>query len=373
MSWTVTLERDELDRVTDLVAPCPPVETEAEGVWIRHQGGVRIWECNSWPVVWQLQGARTSTDLAPRCVSSRLIWHALELATKSLSGTVELTVPGPAFAEVRNEVGSGIIDLPRPERRPDIPRFVTPRATAVVTGGDLRDLLDRTRLLPIGAPRDARPATVVGARDGALMTSTSWAAARGLNSTFTVPARVTGDGRSAVSPDALYFLVRHLEADEDVTVTWPADDAVPLLVDGRDFRASVARIPSGAARFGEDVGQALADACGTSVRCVDAWRYEATFRDLPLSVELCDTPSETIRITTTLSDSIRLTPDVYAQVNALNVRLISACAWVTDDGWVMAGTDLPCRAIDELPDRLAEFHTQVSGYGTCLEVLEGSA
>ena len=370
MSWTISIERDELERVTDFLATCPPVETDSDGVWVRHQNGIRFWECESFPVVWQLRGARTTTDLAPRCIPGRLVWHALELASKSATGTVELSVPGEHFAVAQNDVGSGIVDLPGADRRPDIPRFVTPRATAVVPSGVLRDLVERTRSRPVGVGPDDQGATRLGAADGLLEVFVNWSEAGGLNSTFRVPATVTGDSSCAVSPHALFFLVKYLEADEDVTITWPADVDLPLLIEGHDFRASVRRIRTGSARWRDEVGQMLADACGTSVRAIDDHRFHGTYRELDLGVELCDTPSETIRIYTTLLESVPVTMEVLTQVNAFNRQLIGASAWITDDHRLVAGTDLPCSARDELPGRLAEFHAQVSGYGPCLELLE---
>ena len=367
MPWTLTLERDELEQVTDLLAPCPPLETNSDGIWVRHQGGLRIWECESWPVTWQLHGARTTTELAPRCLPGRLVYHAAELATRSVDGTVTVSIPDERVALAECDAGTVVIDLPNPDHKPHLPRFVTGSATVTTTVGDLRDLLTRARARPIGMDPDVRPLTAVSARPGTLQASLDWSRGGGLRSTHRIPATVNGEAESYVSAEAVLDLLKYQERDEDVTITFPADRTVPLLLDGHAFHASVARPETGVGRYVDEVGQALADLSGAPCRVVDGG-FRVRFADAEFRVTLHETPSEIVEITSVVCTDVAATTELLLQINALNRRPGTTRFWLDDDR-VHAATEVPCDALESLHDRLTDLHASLEGVAVFLGAL----
>jgi len=360
MSWTITPDRDELDRVAAVLGPCPPSEPEGDGVWVRHQAGVRFWEAARWPLVWQVTTPSVALELAPRCLPGRLVWHAAELARLAASETVTISIPDDRAALVESDAGSAAIDLPAAGHRPTLPRFVTEQASATVRLGDLSRLLDQARLHPVGGDA-TRPSTTLAVDQGTLVASVDWSAHQGLRSTYRIPARATGQARCHLPTLDLVDLLRNLDGDEDVTIGFPSDPNTPLLVSTHSLRATVHRLEVGAARHHDDLGQHLADVTGAPCTALERGVFRIEHHEWPFIVELRDAPTETVCVTSTLARNVVESVHLWQELNALNARLIRARVWF-HDGDVFGGLEVPYSGVDELGAALDSLCTQLDGF-----------
>ena len=364
MSWTITVDREELDRVAAVLGPCPPVETDGDGVWVRHQAGVRFWEATRWPITWQVTTRSVRLDLAPRCLPGRLVWHAAELARHAASETVTISVPDEQAALVESDVGSAAIDLPTSGRRPSLPRFVTEAASATVSVAELAGLLGRTRVHPIGSD-DHRPLVVLAVHEGTLTAAIDWSGSGGLRSTYRIPARTTGRSRCQLPTLDLHELLRNLDGDEDVVLGFPSDPDTPLLVTAHDLRVTVARQEVSALRHHDDLGQRLADATGEPCHVLERGVFRIDHRGRSFVVELRDTPGETVCVSTILARDVADNAHLWHEVNALNARLVGARVWY-HDGEVLGGHELPYDAVGGLPAALDGLCHQLAGFAEYL-------
>lgn len=360
MSWTITLDREELDRVAAVLGPCPPVEAEGDGVWVRHQAGVRFWEVARGAVTWQVTTPTADLELAPRCLPGRLVWHAAEFTRIAPSETATISVPDDHAALVESEVGSVAIDLPSQRTRPTLPRFVTEVASATVTVRELYDLLARAHLHPIGLD-GPRPLVVLAVDDGTLTAAVDWSGDGGLRSTFRIPARTTGRTRCRLFTLDLHDLLRNLDGDEDVTLGFPSDPGTPLLVTTHALRAAVTRQEASALRHHDELGQLLADVTGAPCEVLERGVFRIGYRDWWFIAELRDTPVETVCIASTLARNVEDGEHLWREINALNTRMVGARVWY-HDGDVFGGSDLPYTAVRSLGTVLDGLCAQLDGF-----------
>lgn len=372
--WTITVERQELDRVCSVLGQAPPLETNHDGIWVMQHLGVRFWTCSAGPVQWEIAWDISGTgapELPSQCLPGRVVWHAGELARRAATETVTISIPDPFVAVAEADGASAVVDLPSTPYEPELPDHVGLAAQAVLSVAELYNLCGRTRLAPCGNS-DAHPPMVLAVADGFLATTVDWAGYDGFRSTYRVPAHTSGSARSVVPLDVIMDLLHHIDSDDDVSVGFPDDPSEPLLLSTTDLRAAIQRGEVGAKRHHDALGQALADASGKPCRILDRGIFQVEFANRSVRAELADVPAETIRLTCLVANRIEHTHDVLVQLNDMNRSLVGGRIWI-HDGTVIAGLDLPYEAIGQVGAVMGNLTRQIDGLDVFLSALGKAA
>lgn len=371
-AWSVELDHEELHTVWRTFSRSLSTETQTDGLWVRSRDGRRIWSGSCGPLFWEVTGGVSPEPLSPRCLPARLVWFAAELAFDADDRCVTISTPDDSVGVASSTAGSSIIDLPVSAELRTFPSYITDVATATLTRMQLHRLLARISFVPPGLEHPHRVPVSLIVEDGQLAAFADWGIEGGLCTSQRVPATTRGTARSSIPLLHLLDLIREIEDDDIITIRFPEDVDIPLLIEGEGWRATTDRRETGAVRFHEQLGQALADATGATVRTLDRGVFTTAFRDRIIRAELHNTPIDTVRISTVVLDEIEPTVDVLEQLNDVNAGLVGARVW-SRDGVVVAGVDLPCSSLGEIGGVIRQLDQQIDGLDVFLSALGAGA
>ena len=54
--WSISVDREEIEAVCDVLANLAPLETQGEGVWVRSINGTRVWSVATGKTHWEVDG-----------------------------------------------------------------------------------------------------------------------------------------------------------------------------------------------------------------------------------------------------------------------------------------------------------------------------
>jgi hypothetical protein len=314
----------------------------------------------------------STEKLAPVCLPARLVWNAADLAFEADDRTVELFSPDGHFGVARSSSGETVIDLPYPDERATYPRYIIDVATVALSRRDLALLLARIMFAPHGCEHPSRVPITLFVEDGMLAVTADWSTEGGLRTTQRVAATTTGEASARIPSLYLADLIREVDDEEIITLRFPEDSDVPLLIEGDGWRATSARKLTDARIFHEELGQALANATGTTTRTLDRGVFATTWRNRTIRVELHNTPNDTVRLSTVVLDDIEPSVDVLQQLNDVNAGLVGARVWLHEQV-VVAGVDIPCRAIADIGPVIRQLDHQIEGLDVFLAALGAEA
>jgi hypothetical protein len=371
-AWSIDLDHEELNTVWRIFCRSLNVETQTDGLWVRTVNGRRVWSGTCGPLTWEVTGEASDVSLAPLCLPARLVWNAADLAFEADDRTVTIHSPDGIVGVANSTAGESVIDLPHPGELPSFPNYVTDQARVTLTRRELSLLFGRISFVPTGLEHPNRVPVTLIVESGRLAATADWSREGGLRTTQRVAATTAGEGSATVPLVYLSDLIREVDDDENITIRFPEDPDVPLLIEGADWRATSARRESDALRFHEQLGQALANATGTTTRTLDRGVFSATWRDRTIRVELHNTPTDTVRLSTVVIDTIEPTVEVLQQLNDVNAGLIGARVWLCEQV-VVAGVDVPCSAIDDIGAVIRQLDAQIDGLDVFLAALGAEA
>ena len=371
-AWTLELEHEELHAVWRIFSRSLADETQTDGLWVRSRDGRRIWSGSCGPLFWEVTGGACTEPLSPRCLPARLVWNAADLAFESDDRTVTITTPDDSVGIATSTAGVAVIDLPASAELRTFPQYITDVATATLTRRQLQRLLGRISFVPTGLEHPNRVPVSLLVEDGQLAAVADWSREGALRTTQRVPAATVGEAESVVPLAYLLDLIREVDDDEEITLRFPGDTDVPLLIEGDGWRATSDRRETGAIRFHEKLGQALADVTGTRTITLADGVFSTVWRERVIRVELQNTPNETVRVSTVVLNDIESTLDVLQQLNDVNAGLVGARVWVAGDVAV-AGVDLPCSAIGDIGAVIRGLDAQIDGLDVFLSALGAEA
>ena len=370
--WSIELDHEELRSVWRIFCRSLEVESPSDGIWVRTLDGRRVWSGSCGPLFWEVTGGVSTETLLPVCLPARLVWNAADLAFESDERTVTLFTPDGHVGVARSSAGESVIDLPFSDERPSYPRYIIDEATATLTRRNLAMLLTRISFAPHGCEHPSRVPINLFVEDGKLAATADWSREGGLRTTQRVPATTAGESSARIPILYLTDLLREIDDDEVITLRFPEDPEVPLLIEGEDWRATSARKQTDARSFHEELGHALANATGTTVRTLDRGVFSTTWRHRTIRVELHNTPQDTVRVSTVLLDDIEPSVEVLQQLNDVNAQLVGARVWLLERV-VVAGVDIPCSAIDDIGPVLRQLDVQIEGLDVFLAALGAEA
>ena len=364
-NWSITVGRDEILRVTELLTAHRPSEIDGEGVFVRSANGHRVWSVQSEGVMWEVDGAPCSDHLAPRCLPDRLVWNARHFAFTD--GTLDITIdiPDDSVARARCELGEVIIDLPRQTEVPRVPMYFQAGAVIGVSAAQLHDLCRRAYIAPV-APSDAPvPTAMLFAEDGEIAIGVDWSVRGCARSTYRIPAAVEGEASRPVRLSTLMELLGAVDLDEDIVIEVPRAAHVPMVVSGDHYRLVLDPVPNRVARHHDRLEEVLTGIVGSEVRTLDTCEFAVALGGSTIHVDVVDAPSESIRMTTDVCAGLRESVELFEQINESNSGLANARFWF-EDGVVRARTEVPVAAMNEVANVLRELERQVRGFDVFL-------
>lgn len=371
-AWSIHLEYEELRALWRIFHRSHEAESPHDGIWVRSVNGHRRWTGTCGPLLWEVTGGATQDRIDPRCLPTRLLWHALDLAFEAEDRSVIISTPDDTYGVVTSDAGSTVIDLPDNEGPGDYPRYIIDRASVTVSRRHLFRLLDRAAFVPTGMEHPARVPIELIVEEDHLAAYAGWQREGGLRTTHRIPARTTGRTRAAIPVLHLLDLIRELDDDEEITLRFPEDESLPLLIEAEWWRATLLRAPTSSRRFHAELGQALANATGQPARTLDQGVFSVEWNERSIRAQLIDNPVDTVRITTVVVDDVEPTYEVLEQLNEINAGLVGARVWLHEET-VVAGIDLPCQSIDTIETALGQLDTQINGLDVYLSAFGQAA
>ncbi|CAB4324677.1 MAG: hypothetical protein F2520_12055 [Actinobacteria bacterium] len=371
-AWSIELEHEELHTVWRIFNRSLETETPTDGLWVRSRDGQRIWSGTCGPLFWEVTGGASPQPLEPRCLPARLVWNAADLSLEADDRCVTISTPDDVVGLAANSAGSSVIDLPVSAELRRFPKYVTDAATATLTRKQLARLLGRISFAPPGIENPHRVPVSFIVEDGELAAYANWSTQGGLCTSQRVPAETRGEAKSSIPVLHLLDLIREVDDDELITIRFPADLDIPLLIEGEGWRATSDRRETTAVRFHDELGRTLADATGTTTRVLDTGVFSTTWRTRTIHAELHNTPLDTVRLSTVVLDGIEPTVDVLQQLNDVNAGLVGARVWLCDNV-VVAGVDVPCSSISDIGGVIRQLDVQIDGLDVFLSALGAEA
>ena len=372
-NWSITVTREELSAVCDLLCAHRPTEVAGEGVWVRSVDGHRVWSVRTDDVTWEVTGTPIDSPLAPRCLPDRLVWNARQFTM--LDGSVEVTIeiPDDLVALAHSAVGRCVIDLPRGTEVPRLPRYFEEAATATTSVATFVDLVRRAHVAPWAPEGAPVPTAFLVVDDGEVLVHVDWTIRGGARSTYGAPARTTGEAVRPVRLSALVDLLQFVDDATELTVVVPKHDTVPLVVTGAGWRFALDPVAHGVARLHDQLEDALRSACDGFVHVVDTGEFTVDVDGRRIHVELVDSPDEAIRCTTAVCVDLEPTLELLSQLNEFNASMRTVRLWL-GEGTVWARADVPIASIDDIGAVLHAIDRQVRGFDVFLGAIvsEGS-
>ena len=369
-TWSTTVGRAELRRVTPILGSVAPFETDHEGVWVHTRNGRRYWSCRSARIVWEIEGDMTDEVFSPRCLPGRLIWHGLELANEAAEEEVTFSTPESIVGIVSTPQGSITIDLPiSAGELPMLPSYVPFASTAKLESHKLYAIVNGAMHRPTGIGDDVPSAPVLLAvGNGEVATSVDWTAHNGLRSTFRYAAPTTGESTCEISARNLRNVLGEIDPEEEVTLGIPEDMNIPVIVEGDGWRVAIDQREAGASRHHDELGAALADATGETCRTLATGVLLARLGHRQIRAELHDLPIELVRLTTVILRDVDPSPELLDQLNSSNGSLVGVRLWLEGD-IVVAGAEVAVSRIKDIGIDLKLMDRQLDGYDVYLSAL----
>jgi hypothetical protein len=229
-------------------------------------------------------------------------------------------------------------------------------------------LFTRIAFMPHGCENPNRVPVTLFVEDGKLAATADWSREGGLRTTQRVSATTAGEASARIPVLYLADLIREVDDEETITLRFPEDTDVPLLIEGEGWRATSARKLTDARSFHDELGQALATATGTTTRTLDRGVFSTTWRNRTIRAELHNTPNDTVRLSTVVLDHIEPSVEVLQQLNDVNAGLVGARVWLLENV-VVAGVDVPCSAIEDIAAVIQQLDLQIDGLDVFLSAL----
>lgn len=367
--WSFTVGRDELFAVGDLLSAHRPAEIAGEGVWVRVEGGRRVWSVRTDDVVWEVDGAAVDRPLPARCLPDRLVWNARLFTV--LDGTVEVTIeiPDDEVAIAQSEVGRCVIDLPDHTEVPVVGAPDDDAATAMTAVATVLDLVRRAAIAPWAPEGAPHPTAILAVEDDEVLIGVDWTVRGGARSTYGAPATTTGAGTgTATRPvrlSAFIDLLSNVDPEGDLTIVVPRDRTEPLLVIGEGWRVALDPIPSGVLVHREHLGHVLSEEFGSRVLAVEDSAFAVQLAERTVVVELVDRPDEAVRCSTAVCTDIVESFEVMRQLNESNASVGAARMWIAD-GTVWATIEVPIATIDDICAVVRGLDHRVRGFDVFL-------
>jgi hypothetical protein len=363
--WSISVDREEIEAVCDVLANLAPLETQGEGVWVRSINGTRVWSVATGKTHWEVDGIALDEPLEARCLPGRAIWDALIFVRSTPDITVTFSIPDNIVCLVESEAGTSVIDMARELEFPQYPMYVTDAGSAKVTAGAFLDLLYRARSIPVGPSEDEFPDAQMYIEDGCISIYTDWTVRNGLRSTYKVAAETHGEAVCSPMMGSIHDMLREFDRDTELTIRIPARPEIPLLIESEKFRTAIECKTAGAFRHHDEIFKVLSAINGYNCRFVELGKFIVDTYSHTIQIDLFDTPSEMIRVYTEVCRNIPATLELLQQINESNSSLVGARLWHTDDV-VWGGFDLPCSAIGDLEKSLRSLDRQLAGFDVFL-------
>jgi len=361
----------ELAVLVSAVAGCNLPEENGAGVLVTCIDGRRVWQFGEDDVLMTVFGEPADFPGA---------WHLPVRLIASLrqitgpSDTCDVTVDGD------HAVGANADDISlRMRLHPNGPVYrpiaIPTDVSATVSYSVLEDLVslighepwqvdDRERMIELPPVGEVR----IG--DSELTLFRGWSYMGGIDTTVTVPAKTTGRGSLVVGHLTLQRMLSGYWMDDidDVTLSFDTDGR-HLVASCSRFQLRVGEQASGAASFyprlrllllSNDI-EHVTDPSGAI-----AARYE----DVPVRLQLLDGESPVLRITVTALHAIPSTPELLAELNAMNTTRVLNRVWA-DNNMVVVGTDLRSTDLDSLLTTMKSLAREARNLGGVLGPLFG--
>ena len=367
---SLAIDADEWDTVASLASRLQPNETaNAPGVALAEERGHRRWSIRTpWLHVDIPGGDGTAPLLGTVWLPTRLVIHAAELA--AAEGTCNLIV-GNQSATIVNSAGNahfGLAEFVPPPTQPR-PRQINGSVVADLTVGQLLHVLRSTRRVPSGVDLSATTAPDVwlGIEEGYVAATVAWSHFGAPQVTVRTPATTTGTGTVRIPHFDVALLLDSFHPD--AVVRLDVDDAHHVLwLDGHHWTAAVALTQMPGVPTVDPPTITIDDAfdgLATRTQPGAPWHIDIAGTHVTITEPV---GAETVRATVRLADRVQPTPDVLAELNAINRGLAALRVWV-DDLVLYAGIDHPRRHLTDLPDAIRGLVADTADIGPMIAML----
>ena len=335
-----TVTKHELELVNRLVHHCEPPEHHAKGVLLTTKNGKRVWQVGALTTNMTVVGQDADFD------DSYIVFGRFIQAAYSQCGfnsSCELTIDNN---EITATVDGGTTTMITGTKTYPLREFDEPSdVTALIPLGEYNRIFGNITTIPTGCTDweslfDYPFSAIIKISDGKVSVQSRWPKLKTPEIVMSCAAETTGEGRIVLPDQAIGYmsLCIHPEETEFIKISFAAKDPsyarfesgpVSLVVEKSDNLSS--QLFNKFAKYLED-NQLEFQVGLDGVLVVN---YEKT----SIRVQLFEGTTSIARCTKAILVDVKCTPELLAEINAMNVGRALNRVWY-DNGMIVIGSDL---------------------------------
>ena len=335
-----TVTKHELELVNRLVHHCEPPEHHARGVLLTTKNGKRVWQVGALTTNMTVVGQDADFD-GSYIVFGRFIQAAYSQC--GFNSSCELTIDNN---EITATVDGGITTMITGTKTYPLREFNEPSdVTALIPLGEYNRIFGNITTIPTGCTDweslfDYPFSAIIKISDGKVSVQSRWPKLKTPEIVMSCAAETTGEGKIVLPDQAIGYmsLCIHPEETEFIKISFAAKDP------------SYARFESGPVSLVVEKSDSLSNQLFNKfVKYLEDNQLEfqvgldgvlvVNYEKTSIRVQLFEGTPSIARCTKAILVDVKCTPELLAEINAMNVGRALNRVWY-DNGMIVIGSDL---------------------------------